>query len=87
MLDSSQILTLAEIGKMKVRCCDGIPIAVSCVSDKNIKYPYNSSNSIYFSPPVFLSNAWCTDAQSLSIGGCGFDRYAFPWLDFWQCCL
>ena len=40
MLNNEQILELAEIGKMKVRCCDGIPISIASASDREIKYPY-----------------------------------------------
>jgi hypothetical protein len=40
VLNNEQILTLAEVGKMKVRCCDGIPIAIAGASHREIKYPY-----------------------------------------------
>jgi hypothetical protein len=40
VLNNEQIQALANIGKMKVKCCDGIAIAVSSVSHREIKYPY-----------------------------------------------
>ena len=41
MLNHAQIQTLAKIGRLGVRCCDGIPISVSCASNRKIKYPYD----------------------------------------------
>jgi hypothetical protein len=40
VLNHEQIQTLAKIGKMKVRCCDGVPIAIAGASHREIKYPY-----------------------------------------------
>lgn len=40
MLTHKQIITLANIGKLKIKCCDSIPIAVSPIKYNDIIYPY-----------------------------------------------
>jgi len=67
MLKGNQILTLAKIGKLKLRTYNGIPIAVVNTTDNKIKIPYEKFKSLMQLEDIRLD--WLLGRNNMIAGG------------------